>query len=106
VQKERPSQKTLRSPAFYARLCPGVLRIFLASPLSYAAVAFFCGHDEKLLRCGKLATSYMLFYTSSRYNTTMYPEKESALWHGFSSAIPARIKPRSITCPKPKRRKV
>jgi hypothetical protein len=37
---------------------PRVLRIFLTTPLSYAAVAFFCGHDEKLLRCGKLATSY------------------------------------------------
>ena len=52
------AQKTLRSPACYARLCPGDLRIFLATRLSHAAVAFFCGCDEKLLRCGKLATSY------------------------------------------------
>src|SRR4030095_11489068 len=43
------AKKTLRSPVFYARLWPGDLRIFLATRLSYAAVAFFGGHDEKLL---------------------------------------------------------
>src|SRR4029450_2454966 len=26
----------------------------------------------------------------------MHRDKESALWHGFSSAMPARIKPRSV----------
>jgi hypothetical protein len=26
----------------------------------------------------------------------MHPEKEGALWHGFSSAMPARIKPKSV----------
>ncbi len=35
-----------------------LLRISLATPLSYAAVAFFCGQYEKLLGCGKRATSY------------------------------------------------
>ena len=39
-------------------LCPGVLRIFLTTPRSYAAVAFFGGHYEKPLCCGTLATSY------------------------------------------------
>jgi hypothetical protein len=31
-----------------------------------------------------------------RENVVMHPEKESALWPGFSSAMPARIKPRSM----------
>jgi hypothetical protein len=42
---------------FCARLCTGVLRIFLTPPLSYAAAAFYFGHYEKLLGYGKLATS-------------------------------------------------
>jgi hypothetical protein len=58
--KSARAKKTLRSSAFCARLCPRVLCIFLTTPLSYAAVAFYCGHYEKLLRCGKLATSYIL----------------------------------------------
>src|SRR5262245_27246028 len=49
VQPEHPSQKTLRSPAFCVRLCTGDLRIFLTPPLSYTAVAFYCGQYEKLL---------------------------------------------------------
>src|SRR5262249_35363623 len=57
VQQAHPGQKTLRSPTFCVRLCTGVLRIFLTTPLSYAAVAFSCGQYEKLLGCGKLATS-------------------------------------------------
>src|SRR5215510_2537730 len=57
VQLEHPSQKTPRVPAFCVRLCTGVLRIFLTTPLSYAAVAFSYGQYEKLLGCGKLATS-------------------------------------------------
>jgi hypothetical protein len=39
----------------------------------------------------------VLFYVPSRYNTAMHPDKEGALWYGFSSAMPARIKPRSVT---------
>ncbi len=38
-------------------LCHGVLCIFLTTPRSYAAVAFYFGHYEKLLRYRKLATS-------------------------------------------------
>jgi hypothetical protein len=37
-------------------LCHGVLGIFLTIPLPYAAVAFYFGQYEKLLRYGKLAT--------------------------------------------------
>jgi hypothetical protein len=40
-------------------LCHRVLCIFLITPRSYAAVAFYAGHYEKLLLYGKLATSYM-----------------------------------------------
>src|SRR5215471_10558942 len=58
VQQEAPGQKTLRSPPLCVRLYTGVLRIFLIPPLSYAAAAFSCGYYEKLLGCGKLATSY------------------------------------------------
>src|SRR5215470_6837222 len=32
----------------------------------------------------------------TRESTAMYPDKERILWHGFSSAMPARIKPRSV----------
>jgi len=48
----------MRSPASWVRLCHGILCIFLTTPLPYAAVAFYCGQYEKLLRYGKLATSY------------------------------------------------
>ena len=41
-------------------LCHGVLCIFLTTSLSYAAVAFYFGQYEKLLRYRKLATSYMV----------------------------------------------
>jgi len=49
-------------------LCHGVLCIFLTIPLSYAAVLFYFGQYEKLLRYGKLATSYIFaahFFGSS-----------------------------------------
>ena len=59
MQQEHQSQKILRSPAFCTMLCHRVLCIFLTTPRSYAAVAFYFGHDEKLLRHGKLATSYI-----------------------------------------------
>ena len=39
-------------------LCHGVLGIVPTTPHSYAAAAFSCGQDEKLLRYGKLANSY------------------------------------------------
>ena len=57
MQQEHQSQKILRSPAFCTMLCHRVLCIFLTTPHSYAAVAFYCGHYEKLLRYRKLATS-------------------------------------------------
>src|SRR5712691_11036969 len=32
----------------------------------------------------------------TRENVAMHPNKESALWRGFSSAMPPRIKPKSV----------
>jgi hypothetical protein len=55
----RPPRTEKTTPSEVAQpteLPPGVLRLFLITPLSSAAVAFFCGHYEKLLCCGKLAT--------------------------------------------------
>ena len=54
---KHPRQKTLRSPVSCTLLCHGVLCIFLTTPRSYAAVAFYFGQYEKLLRYAKLATS-------------------------------------------------
>jgi hypothetical protein len=45
--------------------CYGVLCIFLTTPLSYAAVAFYFGRYEKLLRYGKLATSQIAYRIQS-----------------------------------------
>ena len=58
MQQEAPEPKT---PAITccAKLCPGVFCIFLATPLLYA-VAFFCGHYEKLLRSGKTRSQLFL----------------------------------------------
>ena len=60
MQQEDPSQKTLRSLLSCTRLRHRALCIFLTTPLSYTAIAFYVGQYEKLLRDGKLATGYEL----------------------------------------------
>ena len=57
-------------------LCHGVLCISLTIPLSYAAVGFYFGQYEKLLRYGKLATSYMV---CPRIFSSFFSS-----WHWFS----------------------
>src|SRR5215831_6101872 len=88
VQQEAPGQKTLRSPTLCVRLCTGVLRIFLIPPLSYAAAAFSCGYYEKLLGCGKLATSYPIFpiYTTLPQETNDHrvPRRFAAKCNGHA----------------------
>ena len=59
VQHEHPRQRTRRLPTSCAMLCHRALCIFLTTPLSYAAVAFYGGQYKKLLCYGKLATSYL-----------------------------------------------
>src|SRR5439155_26781269 len=58
VQHEHPRQRTRRLPASCAMLCHRALCIFLTTPLSYAAVAFYGGQYKKLLCYGKLPSNF------------------------------------------------
>jgi len=60
VQREHLSQKTLRLPTCCVKLCPGVLRVFLSTPLVYAAGTCYFGQYQQLLRYRKLATTSAL----------------------------------------------
>jgi hypothetical protein len=57
VQTEHIGEKTRRSRAFPSHPLPRRTRMVLTALLSYDAVAFHLGQGEKLMRCGKLATS-------------------------------------------------